>query len=65
MCIRDSIDIVKVNVGFRPGRKGGSRVECERIDGLKIVHAYGIAGMGYEASVGMSQHVLQLLHECT
>lgn len=60
-----NIDIVKVNVGFRPGRKGGSRVECERIDGLKIVHAYGIAGMGYEASVGMSQHVLQLLHECT
>ncbi|EKG10975.1 FAD dependent oxidoreductase [Macrophomina phaseolina MS6] len=34
-------DVVRDNVGFRPGREGGPRVEKEVIDGQKIVHAYG------------------------
>lgn len=36
-------DVVRDNVGFRPGREGGPRVEKEVLDGagLKVVHAYG------------------------
>lgn len=55
--------IVSVNVGFRPGRKGGSRVEAESIDGRQVVHAYGIAGMGFEASYGMALDAVRLLKE--
>ncbi|VVT45399.1 uncharacterized protein SAPINGB_P000737 [Magnusiomyces paraingens] len=60
------LDIAKVNVGFRPARRGGSRVEAERVNkgqgsGRVIVHAYGIGGMGFEASYGMALHVVELL----
>lgn len=34
-------DIVGHNVGIRPGRKSGVRVEKEVKNGLNIVHAYG------------------------
>ena len=34
-------DIVGHNVGLRPSRKSGVRVEKELRDGQKIVHAYG------------------------
>lgn len=57
-----SFDIVKTNVGFRPARYGGSRVDLEAVaqPGLKIVHAYGLGGMGYETSVGVALHALKL-----
>lgn len=57
--------IEKINVGFRPARKTGSRVELEELDpssGAKyLVHAYGNGGMGFEASYGMALHALKLL----
>ncbi|QLQ79281.1 hypothetical protein HG537_0B06290 [Torulaspora globosa] len=57
-----SFDIVRVNVGFRPARQGGSRIELETSpnNGLKVVHAYGFGGMGYEVSVGAAQHAIRL-----
>lgn len=57
-----SFDVVRTNVGFRPARTGGSRVELETVPGepFKIVHAYGFGGMGYEASVGAAQHAIDL-----
>lgn len=57
-----TFQIVRTNVGFRPARKGGSRVELETVPGsrLKIVHAYGFGGMGYETSVGAAQHAIKL-----
>lgn len=58
----NTFDVVRANVGFRPARTGGSRVELESLpeQELKIVHAYGFGGMGYEVSVGAAQHAIRL-----
>lgn len=56
----DTSDIVRVNVGFRPARRNGSRVEKSFYKGLTIVHAYGIGGSGFESSVGLARHALEL-----
>lgn len=55
------LDIIRATVGFRPTRKGGSRVEAERVEGHLIVHAYGISGMGFESSYGMALHAVSLM----
>lgn len=40
-------EILRVQCGLRPARKGGPRVEGEMVGGKwKIVHAYGHAGAG-------------------
>lgn len=62
-------DIVQTNVGFRPARKGGSRIELEMVrDNNKdkaIVHAYGAGGMGYEMSYGIAKAVSQIVDSRT
>lgn len=56
------IFIVRHNVGLRPGRKGGPRVEAERAAGGKlIVHAYGLGPAGYQASFGVAEKVVRLV----
>jgi glycine/D-amino acid oxidase-like deaminating enzyme len=62
------IDIVNVQVGLRPGRKGGARVEIDKImleDGetANVVHQYGHAGAGYQNSIGSARKVLSLVKE--
>jgi len=47
-------------IGFRPGRRGGLRVERER----DVVHAYGMAGAGYIYSFGVAEKVRELLEGC-
>lgn len=59
--VNRDVDIQKINVGFRPARHGGIRLEVEQINGLTIIHAYGAGGMGYELSYGMANKVLELL----
>ena len=54
-------DIASIGVGIRPGRRGGARIELEEIDDLKVVHAYGVAGAGYQNSIGIARKVLKLL----
>lgn len=44
-------------VGFRPGRKGGLRVEREG----DVIHAYGLEGAGYIYSFGVAERVRELL----
>lgn len=44
-------------VAFRPGRKGGYRLEVEG----DIVHAYGFTGLGYIFSYGVAMKVLGLV----
>ncbi|GAV56371.1 hypothetical protein ZYGR_0BB01480 [Zygosaccharomyces rouxii] len=56
----DASDIIRVNVGFRPARKGGSRVDKSLHEGLPMVHAYGLGGSGFETSVGVAKHALGL-----
>jgi D-amino-acid oxidase len=49
-------------VGFRPGRKGGYRLET---DGTNIIHAYGFDGVGYVCSTGVAKRVLSLVRRLT
>jgi D-amino-acid oxidase len=57
----ESVDLespsTKDIVGFRPGRKGGYRLESEGV----IVHAYGFGGMGYIYGYGAALKVRDLV----
>jgi D-amino-acid oxidase len=61
----DQFDIVKDNVGRRPYREGGLRLESEvLVDGRRrIIHAYGIGGRGYETSWGIAERVVELVDQ--
>ncbi|KAH3683887.1 hypothetical protein WICPIJ_005148 [Wickerhamomyces pijperi] len=56
-----TVDIQGVNVGFRPAREGGVRVEAEVIEGKRFVHAYGAGGMGFELSYGVACKVQEIV----
>lgn len=56
----DWVDVerdVKDIVGFRPGRRGGIRVEREG----DVVHAYGGGSLGYVYAFGMASRVRDLI----
>lgn len=55
----DNVDLGDVQdiIGFRPGRKGGLRVE--RV--VSVVHAYGMEGAGYIFSFGVAERVKELI----
>ena len=58
----DNFDIVKDNVGRRPWREGGMRIETEQLSrGWTIVHGYGAGGRGYELSWGAAAKIVDLL----
>ncbi|EON64356.1 hypothetical protein W97_03587 [Coniosporium apollinis CBS 100218] len=63
----EGFEVLAVNVGLRPGRKGGARVEIEEVEterGVRIVcHEYGHAGAGYQNSIGSAKKVIRLLEE--
>ncbi|OCK80214.1 nucleotide-binding domain-containing protein, partial [Lepidopterella palustris CBS 459.81] len=56
-------EILSVQVGLRPARKGGVRVEIEKVGDFVICHAYGHAGAGYQNSVGSANKVVRLLED--
>jgi hypothetical protein len=60
----DAFEILRDNVGRRPYRDGGCRLETEVIaDGRRqIIHAYGIGGRGYETSWAIAERVVELLN---
>jgi len=60
---KGEFDVLSVQVGLRPGRKGGARVEIEVLDEIVVCHAYGHAGAGYQNSVGSANKVVRLLDE--
>lgn len=57
----DSVDLEKSStkdiVAFRPGRKGGYRLETEG----KVVHAYGFGSLGYVYGYGAALKVKELV----
>lgn len=53
----DNLEIVRKQVGFRPFRKGGYRIEREG----RIIHCYGMGGAGYQSSWGCAQRVQDLI----
>lgn len=67
LCKDGRFEVIKAQVGLRPGRTGGARVEREavRIGGgrgeVVVVHAYGMAGAGFQNSVGVAKKVVSLL----
>ena len=60
---KGEFDVVSVQVGLRPGRTGGARVELETIGDFVVCHSYGHAGAGYQNSVGSARKVVELLHK--
>jgi len=65
----NEFEVIKVQVGLRPGRTGGARVEREVVSvgggpgeqRVVVVHAYGMAGAGFQNSVGVAGDVLKLV----
>ncbi|KAJ2518511.1 hypothetical protein H4217_003295, partial [Coemansia sp. RSA 1939] len=58
--------IISVNVGFRPMRDGGVRLENEVITtnnhgNVQIVHCYGHGGFGYQSSLAYAKAVVELV----
>lgn len=54
--------VLKDNVGRRPWREGGMRIETENLsDGHRIVHGYGVGGRGYELSWGSAFKIADLV----
>lgn len=62
----EALQVVRHQVGFRPFRMGGPRVEKETLHDalgeLRIVHCYGAGGFGFQASYGMADSVTKLVH---
>ncbi|SNX86808.1 related to D-amino-acid oxidase [Melanopsichium pennsylvanicum] len=55
------IKVLSHNVGLRPAREGGARVELQVLsDGLTAIHSYGIGPAGYQASFGIAKEVADL-----
>ncbi|OAK97580.1 FAD dependent oxidoreductase [Phaeosphaeriaceae sp. SRC1lsM3a] len=47
----EDLQVISRNIGLRPSRKGGPRVEVEKGTWkVPVVHAYGHSGAGYQAS---------------
>ncbi|RLV85237.1 hypothetical protein JA9_000658 [Meyerozyma sp. JA9] len=54
------IDVVRVQVGLRPFREGGIRIEQDS-EHEWLIHSYGAGAGGYQGSYGFSHKVVQLL----
>lgn len=58
----DRFEVVQDNVGRRPWREGGYRIEVESVGRDRtIVHGYGAGGRGYELSWGAAERVAELV----
>ncbi|KAF2277856.1 FAD dependent oxidoreductase [Westerdykella ornata] len=58
------LQVISHNVGLRPSRKGGVRVELERwSNGVPVVHNYGHSGAGYQSSWGTAERAVELVKE--
>ena len=56
-------EVLSVQCGLRPGRKGGPRMGREVVGGRRVVHAYGHASGGYQNSIGSARMVVELVKE--
>lgn len=60
---KPTLDVKNINVGFRPMREGGVRLEKEVVGEArtKIIHCYGFGSSGFEMSWGAAKVVLDLV----
>ncbi|KAF9890101.1 hypothetical protein FE257_006262 [Aspergillus nanangensis] len=56
-------DIIGHNVGIRPGRSSGIRIERDLRGGQNIVHVYGFSGGGYIHSFGAARMARDLVED--
>ncbi|USP79165.1 D-amino-acid oxidase [Curvularia clavata] len=57
----EDLQVIARNVGLRPSRKGGVRIETETGKWkVPVVHCYGHSGAGYQSSWGTAERVLEL-----
>ncbi|CAN9205486.1 unnamed protein product [Alternaria alternata] len=60
----EDLQIIAKNVGLRPSRKGGPRIETEMGKWkVPVVHCYGHSGAGYQSSWGTAERVLELVQK--
>ncbi|CAH0046721.1 unnamed protein product [Clonostachys solani] len=58
------LSVIRHAVGLRPARKGGVRIEKEKLDDkTSIVHNYGHGGYGYQTSYGYAEAVVELVED--
>jgi D-amino-acid oxidase len=57
---RGGIHVISDNLGRRPSRRGGPRIERELTANGVVIHAYGFGEFGYKASWGAATEVLRL-----
>lgn len=61
---REEFDILKENVGRRPWREGGLRMEAEDLPGgRRMIHGYGAGGRGYELSWAAAEKLVQIFRD--
>ncbi|KAG0647741.1 D-amino-acid oxidase [Hyphodiscus hymeniophilus] len=56
-------EVLGFQVGLRPGREGGPRMEAEKrkVDETWLVHSYGHSGGGYQCSAGCGEEVAEIV----
>ena len=61
----EDFDVIRDNVGRRPLRQGGPRIEVESSadEQRQIIHGYGAGGRGYELSWGVAEELIELMGE--
>jgi D-amino-acid oxidase len=55
---KGEFNIISEQVGFRPGRRGGPRIELENVGKFIVCHAYGHAGAGEYMNVISFENIL-------
>ena len=65
----EALQVIRHQIGFRPVREGGPRIEREVINDptlgvLNIVHCYGAGRFGFQASYGMADLAVEILERC-
>ena len=64
----DELRVIRHQVGLRPVREGGPRIERQiyqhAVHGpLEVIHCYGAGGFGFQASYGMADKTIRLVNE--
>ncbi|KAJ1938993.1 D-amino acid oxidase [Linderina macrospora] len=53
--------VIRVNVGFRPSRRSGPRLEAESKGDVVVLHNYGQSSFGYQSSWGYAHAAVRKL----
>lgn len=59
--IESGVHMQTVEVGIRPSREAGVRLEATRVDGRRVIHNYGHGGSGFTLSWGCADDVVRLV----